>query len=578
MSIETRQQQFRERVKNILPDSAHRADVWGTSNIARPVPGSFLLGVANLDNFSRPKSLCMVSRLSPLPNVEIYLGAHVEDAAMHDRLESMIDGSQDASLYSSRNNNTSMCLGLGGTVYLYNKKIGALESPPQSYLGPNIPFKKLYFSVFGEGISSSDQSVIDGIVGSLKLLVGSAKLDQLFIWQAAASPSLLPSQKQSPDDLTGLIPALLGDLNAAHLIASETLVKSVVSSLITKPFLIFTGLSGSGKSRIALSIANWLSEDPNKQVAMVPVGSDWDNEEPVFGFADALHASENKYFAPSNGILRLLINANQEPDKPFFVLLDEMNLSHVERYFASLLSALESHMPIQLHSKEAMSSDDLSVPPQILLPSNVFIIGTVNIDETTYLFSPKVLDRANVVEFRVSKDEMENFLNSNISEIGDLSGLGSRYSQVFLESCSLPAGNIQYGIEKATIEIATAGASSAEGFMNAKEKLSLDLLSVFEALKTAGAEFGYRTAGEIYRFVFIWTLLSGGKADYRHAVDAQFMQKLLPKLNGSARKLDPILKILEEKCNEQDLQLSLEKIRRMRRSLNANGFTSFTDA
>jgi hypothetical protein len=578
MSIEDRQLQFKERLHTLLPADVHTSDVWGTSNIARPVPGSYLLGVGNLENFSPPKSLCMVSRLSPLPNVEIYLATLVSDQSMHDRLGAMVDEPHDPSIYSVRNNNTSMCLGVGGTIYLYNKKIGSLDSPSQSYLGASIPLENLYFSVFGEDVSLADQKVIDGIINSLKLFVGGAKLIQLALWQASASPSLLSSHEQSPENLANLIPALLSDLGAAHFIASETLVKSVVSSLITKPFLILTGLSGSGKSRIAVSVANWLSAEPSKQVAMVPVGPDWDSEEPVFGFADALHASENKYFAPANGILRLLIYANKEPGEPFFLVLDEMNLSHVERYFASLLSALESQMPIQLHNKEEMDSDGLPIPPQILLPKNVFIIGTVNIDETTYLFSPKVLDRANVVEFRVSKDEMQGFLSSNINEIGDLSGLGSSFSHAFLESRSQPAGNMYYDANNALVELAPAGANPAEGFVNAKEKLSADLLSVFEALKSAGAEFGYRTAGEIYRFVYVWTKLSGGSADYRQAVDAQFMQKLLPKLNGSARKLDPILTILEEKCDELDLPLSLDKIRRMRRSLTTNGFTSFTEA
>src|SRR5690606_24433993 len=94
---------------------------------------------------------------------------------------------------------------------------------------------------------------------------------------------------------------------------------------------------------------------------------------------------------------------------PYFLILDEMNLSHVERYFADFLSVMESKDFIKLHSSEV---DINQVPSKIEWPINLFIIGTVNIDETTYMFSPKVLDRANVIEFRVDKDDIKRFLES----------------------------------------------------------------------------------------------------------------------------------------------------------------------
>ena len=72
-----------------------------------------------------------------------------------------------------------------------------------------------------------------------------------------------------------------------------------------------------------------------------------------------------------------------------------MNLSHVERYFADFLSAMESNEPVPLHNNDLIED----IPNQITIPENLFVIGTVNIDETTYMFSPKVLDRANTIEF-----------------------------------------------------------------------------------------------------------------------------------------------------------------------------------
>src|SRR5690606_19952454 len=111
---------------------------------------------------------------------------------------------------------------------------------------------------------------------------------------------------------------------------------------------------------------------------------------------------------PENGILDLLLKAKENIHKPFFIILDEMNLSHVERYFADFLSIMETGEDIILF-KDFKEKNE--IPAKITWPQNVFIIGTVNIDETTYMFSPKVLDRANTIEFRITAQEMEDFLN-----------------------------------------------------------------------------------------------------------------------------------------------------------------------
>jgi len=130
----------------------------------------------------------------------------------------------------------------------------------------------------------------------------------------------------------------------------------------------------------------------------------------------------------------LIIQANQRPDLPHFLILDEMNLSHVERYFADFLSVMESKEDIPLYSEGTV---DNGVPPKLNVPSNLFIIGTVNIDETTNMFSPKVLDRANTIEFRVTREEMESFLG-NIKDINMdvLYGKGAGMAKSFLEKAA----------------------------------------------------------------------------------------------------------------------------------------------
>ena len=143
---------------------------------------------------------------------------------------------------------------------------------------------------------------------------------------------------------------------------------------------------------------------------IIPVGSDWTSNENILGYPDGLNASAYN----STPILDLVLRAELKADLPHFLILDEMNLSHVERYFADMLSAIESDEAIPLYEGNyddpntwRSTSTKKKIPPKVKLPKNLFVIGTVNVDETTYMFSPKVLDRANVIEFRVESEDMK---------------------------------------------------------------------------------------------------------------------------------------------------------------------------
>ncbi|NCB19566.1 MAG: hypothetical protein EOM61_08105 [Bacteroidia bacterium] len=362
-------------------------------------------------------------------------------------------------------------------------------------------------------------------------------------------------------------------LHEAGLIYSSTLVTRFVASLLTKPFVILTGLSGSGKTKLAQAFVQWICQDAS-QYRIVPVGADWTNREPLLGYPNALE--QGKYVMPESGVLQLLIRASNNSDKPYFLILDEMNLSHVERYFADFLSVMESGDQISLCSENVKE-----VPNKISLPSNLFIIGTVNIDETTNMFSPKVLDRANTIEFRVASYEMSGFLNeARELNMKALDGTGAGMAASFLEI----AGKKQF-------------------VSNNKEVINRALIDFFDELKKVGAEFGYRTAGEILRLIDkLEALDSDLSTDQK--IDITIMQKLLPKLHGSRRKLSPVLaklagfciknefpdyksnveKELLEKENyptdvpEARYTISLEKIYRMYRGAIDNGFASFAEA
>lgn len=121
------------------------------------------------------------------------------------------------------------------------------------------------------------------------------------------------------------------DLKYSGLIYNPQIITRFISSLLTKPFVILTGLSGSGKTKLAQAFVEWICQNEN-QYRIIPVGADWTNRDPILGYPNALEPS--KYVIPDNWVLNLIIQANNNPDLPYFLVLDEMNLSHVERYFA----------------------------------------------------------------------------------------------------------------------------------------------------------------------------------------------------------------------------------------------------
>ena len=370
------------------------------------------------------------------------------------------------------------------------------------------------------------------------------------------------------------IKCLIEEIKETGLIYSSTLIKRFVFSLLTKPFVILSGLAGSGKTKLAITFAKALVEDSEKQLCVVSVGADWTNREPLLGFPNALQP--NKYVVPENGVLQLLIEANRNSEKPYFLILDEMNMSYVERYFADFLSAMESQeaIPLWKKDKQAIGDKDVKwddIPEKIKLPSNLFIIGTINVDETTYMFSPKVLDRANVIEFKISVKEMAYFLN-DMKEVhsDEIKGKAAKMAADF--------------VKKANIKKLAENKDAVK-----------TLNSFFKQLKNVNAEFGYRSATEIFRFI-CQAQANDDTAitmEIEEILDAAVVQKLLPKLHGSRKKLDPVLKQLWRLCFETantELPISSEnvaqakfkesadKIWRMYESAIANGFTSFAEA
>lgn len=473
-------------------------------------------------------------------------------------------------------------------VYLYYKKENLLilaygiseTTPPQSQwtvehpitieeyftqnnLGKPFRYGKSFIYKVYNPTDLPDKSTIDKELNELLAFYQTLELEEM-------------TPPDQPEITSFSISHFNEQLKTANLSFSEQITLRFIASLTSKPFVILSGLSGSGKTKIAQSFVQYICESPS-QYNIVPVGADWTNREPMVGYPNGLVVDE--YITPDSGVIHLFLEASKKENenKPFFLILDEMNLSHVERYFADFLSIMESEDHIKLYTGNGRKSlDGLEIPTEIGWPKNVFIIGTVNIDETTYMFSPKVLDRANVIEFRVTEQEIQNFLaNPGKPDLKQLKGQGADMAAAFL--------NLAQQKEAAQ-----------------SEDLTQELVAFFNRLQNVEAEFGYRSASEMMTLMSRLNTLSPELTD-DECFDIAVMQKLLPKLHGSRSKLVNILKSLGALCviytSNEDFEksfdelykkdfegitikypLSFGKLTRMYKNVLANGFTSYAEA
>jgi 5-methylcytosine-specific restriction protein B len=347
----------------------------------------------------------------------------------------------------------------------------------------------------------------------------------------------------------------------------DWLVTDYALSLATKPFVILSGISGTGKTKLAQLVAEYVlrSIGYDDGQAFVSVRPDWTDNSHLLGWYNAI--SEQYEATP---VLRLIGRASDTPEKPHFIILDEMNIARVEHYFSDFLSCMESRWidasgtlhqaPIQLHSRgNDDEAGELDVAPQVDLPLNVYVIGTVNVDESTFMFSPKVLDRASVIELNdVCLDE---------SSVDDTT---APYSGQFL---------LRSGVALSSI-LARYKPVTHHRLDEMREKMPgqfRQLLAIQAALRQHHRHFGYRVASEIAALmVNAQQYCVECEAVLPIAFDLQVMQKILPKLHGNAAQLHGPLESLAEAIPSSCL-LSHAKIARMQSRLQQIGFASFID-
>jgi hypothetical protein len=191
--------------------------------------------------------------------------------------------------------------------------------------------------------------------------------------------------------------ARLDAINASQLHFPAELVRQLHAGLWSHPvrhFAVLTGISGSGKTQLALNYGRAIApagDEANEHVRVIPVQPAWYDPAPLLGFVSPL--TQHYCLTP---FLEILLRAAADPERPYVVILDEMNLSHPEQYLAPLLSAMETRGWIDLHDLAENAGD---VPQRVQYPANLVLIGTLNMDETTHGLSDKILDRAFTLEF-----------------------------------------------------------------------------------------------------------------------------------------------------------------------------------
>ena len=346
-----------------------------------------------------------------------------------------------------------------------------------------------------------------------------------------------------------------------------------IRSLLSKPFVILSGNSGTGKTRIATRFAKYLEKENDSGMSnhlLIPVGADWTDNTKVLGYYNPLFDNgAGKY--EKTDVFKFIECANENPEIPFFLILDEMNLSHVERYFSDFLSKMEL---LDYSEKSEKVFFDIPGYGKLELPRNLFITGTVNIDETTYMFSPKVLDRANVIEFKPEMEDVLNNLlenpNSEDEKIAD-PGVAEDFMKL--------ANEVHSGLILPEVQ------SILDGI-----KPILELF--YKELKKYGFEFAYRTVKEIRLYtIAAYKTAEGIKPTATEIADIQILQKILPKIHGNKKQIGLLLNELEKLCIQKDisdstmtppvsgsgyaLPLSLKKIRQMKDRLDRFQYASY---
>ncbi|WP_448132902.1 McrB family protein [Stenotrophomonas rhizophila] len=552
MSLIERQKKFLEAAQLHFGTSkgVRPRELFGISNSAKIVEGGIQLGVVNLDSVKEDvEALIFGCVLRFPPEDEVYFAVLVRNdkANFISRLNQMkrlgaaakgegedaefsLEGagtsddseSSDASIkYSDRNNVVPIYLAADGRLWLRNAKFWDSLNFDLSPFAPGTEPDEIVVALHPPTASARRSLLAREFIGWLGQLVGSEKIHELSVWSDVAS--LSPDMRRKPSSVpVAELEAAVRELGGHYPNGEVRRFHAALNFLEHKHFVILSGLSGTGKTQLAMKYARAVhgvksntAEDP--LLFVCPVRPEWTDPAGLTGYHDVL---TNRYVVPV--FLEAVLVATAHRESPIFVILDEMNLARVEYYFSDVLSAIESGGPLQLHSNSIPleGTTGSSVRAEMPLPSNLYIIGTINIDETTNPVSDKVLDRATVID--MSTVDASGFLASLIERQPALAG--------------------------------------------ARDTSSDKLLEIHRLMQQHGQGFGYRVIEEFIRYHAF------DAAHYQsppHEVtDDLLVQKVLVKLRGSERQR-PLLNALEKAADSFPRTLSY--IRKLKDDLDEFG-------
>lgn len=332
----------------------------------------------------------------------------------------------------------------------------------------------------------------------------------------AEADSLAPSADSTQNE-TVFLQRFLSHVHTSGYVYTEKDLVNFHVAMKSSTLVILSGMSGTGKSKLFSLYGESLGL-PSEEICMIPVRPSWTDDTDILGYLDT---TTMLYRAADTGLVDTLRDASQNPDKLYLICFDEMNLARVEHYFSQFLSVLENPVGkrfLQLYNPELEGRvyNANEYPSRIELGKNLLFVGTVNLDESTFHFSDKVLDRANVIRFH-------------------------RCSFAELKKCSLEAPPKQEVLP-------TISTTTYLSFQNPEKRaISLsdkeiaflgDLDALLDETKTDGG-IGFRILRQIDDY--LKNIPQGASLTHGEAFDLQIAQRVLTKLRGSREQLQDLL-------------------------------------
>ncbi|MBN1971501.1 MAG: hypothetical protein JW870_19205 [Candidatus Delongbacteria bacterium] len=362
--------------------------------------------------------------------------------------------------------------------------------------------------------------------------------------------------------------------NTSPIKQTETDDMNILTAIKTKPFILLAGISGTGKSRLVRTLAfktcskEELRNNPKKpgNFELIPVRPNWHDSSELMGYVSRINGE--KYIITA--FLKCIAKAWKHTDVPFFLCLDEMNLAPVEQYLAEYLSIVESRQVKNgelvtdfIISKESFENQKLytqlladlelsgsDFDEGISIPSNLVVIGTVNMDETTHSFSRKVLDRAMTFEMN----------NVDLTAGLELSKNDWSYPNTYITSDDVIG---QY----------TSGAEVYSQDFKEKDEVIGFLKKINNELDGTPFKIAYRVRDEFLIYCFYAS--QNKTANWlTNALDEMTSMKILSRIEGDETKTGKVLTNLQRIITAA-FKKSNAKIKEMETRLQSNGYTSF---